>query len=206
MNQETYKRSGSILRDLGFDFSADGILDHMKLPPVSEWHRDKKLRLFAPIRAKLKDEDIPLLERAIKNCRSGSKASINGKFLEDAVEALARQHGCEVRRNVRLNDVAKESIDCVIKFPDGKEVYVMCQMDFWSGGQQTNRAEKYLNRNDATFISVVYNPYNPPSSSSRRNEKAQEVYRWISKAHNERRLMWLADLEDYIKERNEGRS
>lgn len=206
MNHGVYERSRVLLQDLGFDLSADGILDRMKLPPITEWHRDKKLRLFVPIRAKLGADDIPLLERAIKNCRSGSKASINGKFLEDAVEALARRHGCEVRRNVRLDSIAKESIDCVIRFPDGDEAYIMCQMDFWSGGQQTNRAEKYLNRNNATFISVVYNPYNPPSQSSTRNVKAQEVYRWISKAHSERRLMWLADLEDYIRERNAGRS
>lgn len=202
MNREIYERSGAILRELGFDLSSDGVLDRMRLPPTEEWSRDAKLRLFIPIREKLKEEDIPILERAIKNCRSASKASINGKFLEDAVEALARRYGCDVRRNVRRGDVAKESIDCAIKFPDGSEIYVMCQMDLWNGGQQTNRAEKYLNRNDATFISVVYNPYNPPSRSSRRNVKAQEVHGWIARAHSERRLMWLADLDDYIRERN----
>lgn len=206
MNREIYERSKSIIQDLRLDLSADGVLGRMKLPPVSEWSKDPKLRLFIPIREKLKEEDIPALEQAIKNCRSASKASISGKFLEDAVEALANRHGCEVRRNVRINDVAKESIDCVIRLPGGEVLYVMCQMDFWGGGQQTNRAEKYLNRDDVKFISVVYNHYIPPSVSSRRNLKAQELHGWLVKAYSQKRLMWLADLDDYIRERNEERS
>ena len=202
MNLEIYERSEEILQNLGFNLSNDKVLDLMRLPPVSEWSRDPKLSPFIPVWEKLEEDGHHDLERAIKNCRSGAKASINGKILEDAVEALARSHNCDVKRNVYQRDVAKESIDCVIRFPDGEEISVMCQMDLWSGGQQTNRAEKYLNRNDASFISVVYNPYNPPSSSSRRNLKAHEVYRWISKAHSERRLMWLADLDSYLRERN----
>jgi len=210
MNHETFKKSyesgRSLLQDLGFDLSADGVLDKMKLPPVSEWHKDNKLRLFVPVMTALTEKSekdvVQQLECAIKNCRSASKASINGKILEDAVEALARRYGCEVRRNVRINSIAEESIDCEIRFSTGDKAYIMCQMDLWNGGQQTNRAEKYLNRKyDVNFISVVYNQYKPPTKTCK-NLKAEKIKKWIFDAYDEKRLMWLADLEVYIKERN----
>ena len=206
MNQETYTQSASLLQDLGFDYSSESILDKMSLPPLEDWVNDKKLAPFVAVRSMLPPQGIALLERAIKNSRSAAKGSINGKLLEDAVEELAKRHGCTVERNVRINNVAAESIDCVITFIDGSKEYFMCQMDLWNGGQQGNRAEKYLNRNDGIFICVVYNEYTPPSQSSGRNEKSQVLYQWIKKSYETRRLMWLADLDNYIRERNAKRS
>jgi hypothetical protein len=191
--------------ELGCDFSDGAVIDHMRLPPVELWDSDEKLRGFLGIHETLVNlglnDKVIELERAIKCCRSAAKGSIRGALLERSVMRLAQRHGCQVRRNVRLPEVAKESIDCVITLPDGREMYVMCQIDLWNGGQQTNRADKYLNRAHASLVSVVYNPYQAPKAT-RNNKKSQELHGWITQAHEQRKLMWLADLDDYLKEQH----
>jgi len=132
--------------------------------------------------------------------RSPAKGSIRGRLFEDAVECLAERYNCVVKRNVRVPDVA-ESIDCVIYLPNGAYFYVMCQMDLWNGGQQVNRAEKYLKESQTNFISLVYNPYEPPTKATKNNVKKHQLDSWISKAYEERRLMWLSDLDAELRKR-----
>ena len=78
----------------------------------------------------------------------------------------------------------------------------MCQVDLWNGGQQTNRADKYLNQS-RNFISVVYNEYQYDQAKEKKNNKANTVNEWITTAYKQKRLMWLADLDKYLRAANE---
>ncbi len=208
MNAKIYERSMKLAEDLGYDLSDDAIIEQMKLPPIDDWKNDKKLHLFISPRETLlslgEHDAVHKLDLAIKCSRSGAKASIRGHLMEKMVMDLAKQRGCEVQRNIRMPNVG-ESIDHTIKISNGKELRFMCQVDLWSGGAQVNRAEKYLKNNHQSFICIVYNQYKQPKQT-KKNKKSQELHGWISDAYLQKKLMWLADLDDYLKDQNVNKS
>lgn len=208
MNLEIYEKSVTIAKELGFVLSDSGISESTQLPPVEEWSNDKKLSgfldLHSQINVNVKDENIKssmlaALEAGIKRCRSASIGSLRGSLLERAVEALAHELGCTVERNVRMNDIADESIDCVITLKSGEKLYCMCQVDLWGGGQQINRAYKYLTNDKIT--SVVYNRYD--LKKHRPGSKSDRTQQLLLQSHTSKKLMWLSDLDLYIRENNE---
>ena len=202
MFKQVFDESIQISKDLNCDMSDDAILEKMILPPVQEWNSDLKLKLFiSSYNALPTDQHREKLIVAIKNSRSAGKGSIRGKILENAVILLAKKHSCKVETNSRLPALSAESIDCVITLKNGEILYIMCQVDLWNGGQQTNRADKYLNQS-RIFISVVYNEYQYDQAKEKKNNKANTVNEWITTAYKQKRLMWLADLDKYLRAAN----
>lgn len=205
MNRTIYKESVNIAMKHGFDLSDKGIIDAMQLPPVEKWKSDKKLRGFLGLYHNIinKDEDenakfatLTLLFEAIKPSRSAAIGAIRGGLFEQAVEALARRWGCTVEKGVRMSDVVSESFDHVITLKSGEKLFLMCQIDLWGGGQQTNRADKYL-KNDKISIAMVYNYYD---GDKKRKGKSAGLLR---KAYDSKKMMWLSDLDQLLREDNE---
>jgi hypothetical protein len=75
----------------------------------------------------------------------------------------------------------------------------MCQVDLWGGGQQINRAYKYLANDKIT--SVVYNRYD--LKKQRPGSKSDRTQQLLLQSHASKKLMWLSDLDLYIRENNE---
>lgn len=207
MNNTIYEKSVTLAMDLGFDLSDKGIIDAMQLPPIEEWKRDKKLRGFIDVYHEInnnikdgfnKSRALAALNEAIKPSRSAAIGNTRGNLLEQAVESLAHRWGCTVERGVRMNDVAAESIDCVITLKSGEKLLLMCQIDLWGGGQQTNRADKYLN-NDK-IISMVYNYYD---GDKKRKGKSAGTCLLLKQAYDSKKLMWLSNLDQVMREDND---
>ena len=208
MNLQTYEKSVAIAKRSGFDLSDDAIKRNTTLPPLPEWKNDKKLSGFLHVidlindfvkDEKQKSDLLFELETAIKGTRSAAMGAIRGHLFEKAVETLAIELGCTVQKNVNMPDLAAETIDYIITLKDGAVLYCMCQIDLWGGGQQTNRSDKYLKNNKIT--SIVYNLYDiTPTTRARKTSTTHEL---LSQAYASGRLMWLADLDAYIRERNE---
>jgi len=208
MNRAIYEESKALAMELGFDLSDEGVNDAMQLPPVEKWEDDKKLSGFLPMWEKIdsafKDENTKSdwhdeLKTLAKTTRSASKGSIRGNLFEQAVEALALREGCSVEKDVEMYDIADESIDYVITLKSGKKLFLMCQIDLWGGGHQSNRAYKYLKNDNIT--SIVYNPYD--LKKSRPGTKSYNTQQLLLQSHNCKRLMWLSDLKQLIREDNE---
>jgi len=208
MNRAIYEESKALAMELGFDLSDKGIIESTQLPPVEKWKDDKKLSGFLDLYKQIdldhEDENIrsnrrDALKTAIKTSRSASIGTTRGNLFEQAVEALALREGCTVDKNVRMNDIADESIDYVITLKSGEKLFLMCQIDLWGGGQQINRAYKYLKNDKIT--SIVYNPYD--LKKSRTGTKSYNTQHLLLQSYTCKRVMWLSDLKQLIREDNE---
>lgn len=204
--KEIYDKSVELTRDLlGHDLSDKSIVALTILPPFKEWKEDKKLSEFCDLYKEITHSQQEKLIFALKKTRSAAIGNIRGKKLETTVKMLAERYSCAVETQVKNSAIAGELIDLKITTPNGKILYVMCQIDLWGGGHQVNRAEKYLIRKpgeEEHFVSIVYGLYEAPSNTNKLTQRYANHSRLVE-AYTQKKLMWLFDLENYLKEQRE---
>lgn len=197
---QKYKDSESLLKNMGFDLSRDSILKETKLPPIELWDKDDKLGPFKEI---VEDQLLPIdikdkLINALKGTRSASIASVRGNLFNRAIAEIAKNAGYTIEREVSRPQAVSELVDVVATNPKtGKEIMIMCQICLWGGGEQSNRADKYLDNEN--IVCVVFNQYKLPKTS--KAAQAMQLSSKICKAIENQRLFWAKDFQNFLEER-----
>jgi hypothetical protein len=134
------------------------------------------------------------------NIPPGVKGDVRGKMFNDIVENkiksipfLQDENKYEIRfeKDCHLKKTGEIPDWYIINYENNKKVIGMNQVDLWGGGAQSNRFDKYINKDD--YLCVVLN--NVVISERKKN------YPLFEKGLMEDRLCWLKNLENILRKR-----